>query len=73
MKKKFSFHFGPLLNNPFIKKAKSCCLSRTIRDRLKMTLVWIAVLFCAAYMMKSEASERSFQLNDNVVTQNKRL
>ena len=69
MKKKLSFHFEPLINNPFIKKALSCLPSKVAGDRLKMTFVWVAVLFCAAFMMKAEAFEGSFQLTVNNVAQ----
>ena len=63
MKKKLAFHLEPLLNNLLLKKG--------LGDRLKMTLVWVGILFCTAFLMKVEASEVSFQLPDNVFTQGK--
>ena len=32
-------------------------------------IVWVAVLFCTAFMMKAEAFEGSFQLTVNIVAQ----
>ena len=70
MKKKLSFHFEPLLNNPFIKKVTSFLPSKIVGGRMMMTIVWVAILVFAAFMMKSEASEQSFlQADNNVVTQ----
>ena len=69
MKKKLSFHFEPLIKNPFIKKALSRLPSKVAGDRLKMTIVWVAILFCTAFMMKAEAFEGSFQLTVNIVAQ----
>jgi hypothetical protein len=69
VKKKLSFHFEPLLNNPFIKKVISFVSSKILGDRLKITIVWVAILFCAAFMMKAEAFAHNFQPKDNVVTQ----
>ena len=69
MKKKLSFHFEPLLNNPFIKKVIDFLPLKVVGGSLKMTIVWVAVLFCTAFMMKAGAYEGSFQLTDNIVTQ----
>ncbi len=64
----------PLLNNPFIKKVLNLLPSKVVGDRLKMTIVWVAILFCTAFMMKAEASEGaegSFRLTDNIVAKKK--
>ena len=69
VKKKLNFHFEPLIKNPFIKKALSCLPSKVMGGSLKMTIVWVPVLFCTAFMMKAEAFEGSFQLTVNIVAQ----